>query len=257
MLARRRLACGLTVLVQGCLIELNPEFVVEGDEVAEGAPVESSDTGESDETDESDTSSMDGSDTSSDMTDTDTDTSGDVPCPDDCLFDGINHPCVDGTCEAGLFNVIFEDTYAGEQNPSQTHGFEDRLRVSSGQGMAQRAFLELPLLDTLPPGLESMTVTLVVYSDTGTTMIDMHRIVEPWSASTLTWMSMPMTQPLGGPMPLQSGFNEIDLSDYLEAVVGSPSYGIVLRTMSASDIQLRSSEDLGGMSPQVHYELRW
>lgn len=252
MLAQRRLACGLAVLAQGCLIELNPEFVVEGDEVAEGAPVESSDTGESDETDES---SMDGSDTSSDMTGTDS--SGDVPCPDDCLFEGINHACVDGTCEAGIYNVIFEDTYAGEQNPSQPHGFEDRLRVSSGQGMAQRAFLELPLLDTLPPGLESMTVTLVVYSDTGPTMVDMHRVMEPWSANTLTWMSMPMTEVLGEPRLLQSGSNELDLSDYLEAAAGNPSYGIALRTMSANDIQLHSSEGPSGMTPQVHYELRW
>lgn len=245
------------------MIELNPEFAVEGDEVAEGAPVDSSGASESDgdssdgsdSSDSSDTSDTDGSDTSSDMTDTDS--SGDVPCPDDCLFDGINHACVDGTCEAGILNVIFEDTYAGEKNPNQPHGFEDRLRVASGQGMAQRAFLELPLLDTLPPGLESMTVTLVVYSDTGPTMIDMHRVMEPWSASTLTWMSMPMTQPLGGPMQLQSGFNEIDLSDYLEAAEANPSYGIALRTMSANDIQLRSSEDPSGMTPQVHYELRW
>lgn len=250
MVVRHRVArwtAALALAPAGCLIELNPAFVGNADEVAEGAAVESSST----ETDASDTSMVDTTDDASDSSE------GEAPCPDDCFFAGLYYTCNEGTCEAELDFAILEDTHADEQTPNQPHGFDTRLHVSNGQGMAQLAFLELPLLDTLPPDLESVTVTLLLFSESGQAMLDLHRITAPWSANELTWMSMPATQPVFVTPQLQSGMNELDLMPYLNAVEGQPNYGIALRTMSSMDIQIRSSEDLGDLGPRLHYALTW
>ena len=217
-------------MLSGC-IEIDPSYAPSAEETDDGHGEESGDG--------------------------DGDGDGDDGCAK-CLEPGVEPlTCTEDLCRGVVSVVDLEDTYVDSDAPSTNHGQATELLVDGNP--PRRALLRARSLPTLPEGSIVDVATLHLSSFDSGAMVQVHRVVETWDGSTVTWDSQPSVdaEPLGG---FQADDEvSVDILELMEAwAAGAENHGLQLRSDGGNGSDYHSSEAANENDrPRMELEIHW